>query len=123
MTTKTEHSITIGKYLGPVLSLLIISEIINFHIWKSPTNPQLVYLNGFVLLLFGFYIIRVHNLWIKDWPVFITLSGWFFTVLGVMRMFFPEAQQAGDNTPTFVGLVILTAIELYVTFKAYSSKN
>ncbi len=121
--TKSENSITIGKYVGPIISLLIISEIINYHIWDTPTNPQLVYLNGFVLLLFGFYVIRVHNLWTRSWPVFITLSGWFFTILGVLRMFFPEAQQAGESIYIFVGLGILTLIELFITFKSYLSKN
>lgn len=118
-----ENSVAIGRYVGPVLSLLIISEFINYDIWKTPGDPQLIYLNGFVLLLFGFYIIRVHNLWVKSWPVFITLSGWFFTILGVMRMFFPEAQQAGDSVYIFLGLGILTIIELFVTFKSYTSKN
>lgn len=123
MVTKSENSITIGKYLGPVLSLLLISEVVNFHIWNTSTNPQLVYLNGFVLLLFGFYIIRVHNLWVKSWPVLITLSGWFFTILGVMRMFFPEAKQASDSFYTFVGLGILTIIELFITFKSFTNRN
>lgn len=122
MATKSENSVTIGKYLGPVLSLLLISEIMNFHIWNIPTNPQLVYLNGFVLLLFGFYFIRVHNLWVKSWPILITLSGWFFTVLGVLRMFFPEAKQASDSVYIFVGLWILTIIELFITFKSYTVK-
>jgi hypothetical protein len=123
MAIKSENSITIGKYVGPVLSLLIISEIINYRIWKIPTNPQLVYLNGFILLLFGFYIIRVHNIWVRSWPVLITLSGWFFTILGVLRMFFPEAQQAGDSVYTFIGLGIITLAELYIIFKAYRNKN
>lgn len=123
MTAKFENSRNIGKYVGPVLSLLIISEIINYHIWKVPVGPPLVYLNGFVLLLFGFYIIRIHNIWVRSWPVFITLSGWFFTILGVMRMFFPEAQQAGDSIYMFLGLGAITIIELFVTLKSYVNRK
>ncbi len=109
----------IGRFVGPVTVLLLLSEIINFHIWNNGNTPQMVYLNGFVLLLFGFYIIRTHNLWIRNWQVLITLTGWFFTILGLYRMFFPGAQQASESQATYVGLVILLAIEALVTFKSY----
>lgn len=113
----------IGRFVGPVVILLLVTEIINFHIWNVSGGPQLVYLNGFVLLLFGFYIIYVHNIWTRSWPIIITLTGWFFTILGLYRMFFPEAKQAPENSMMYVGLIILVALEVFMTLKAYASKN
>lgn len=118
-----EKSKITGKYVGPVLAILLISEIINFKIWEIAANPQLVYLNGFILLLFGFYIIRIHNIWIKSWQVLITLSGWFFTTLGLLRMFFPQAKQANQSIATHIGLIVLLTIELIIIFKSYSKKR
>lgn len=118
-----KDSKNIGRYVGPVVILLLVTEIINFHIWSTAGNPQVVYLNGFILVLFGFYIIHAHNVWKRSWPVIITLTGWFFALLGLYRMFFPEAKQAPENIFMTVGLLILVLLEVFMTFKAYSSKD
>jgi hypothetical protein len=109
----------LGRYVGPVVVLLLVSELINFRIWEGGNPPQMNYLNGFVLLLFGFFIIHRHNVWVYRWPVWITLTGWFFAMLGLYRMFFPAAQQASAGTPMYLGLAVLIIIESYVTFRSY----
>ncbi len=109
----------IGRYIGPVFVLLFLTEIINFHIWSSGNTPQLVYLNGFVLLLFGWYIVTKHNIWTLKWPVLITMMGWAATALGLYRMFLPTAPQASDNFISIAGVIILLIIALIITYKSF----
>lgn len=109
----------VGRYIGPVLSALFLSEIITLHIYQTPASPHLVYLNGFVLLLLGFYLVTIHNIWIRRWPVLITLSAWGATFLGLFRLFFPTAAQAPVDASTYIMLAVFASIEIFITVKSY----
>lgn len=119
--TDYQNSIKVGRYVGPVLAALFLSEIVTLHIYETPASPHIVYLNGFVLLLLGFYLVSVHNVWTKRWPVLITLSAWGATALGLFRLFYPTAAQAPLTTPTYIMLVIFAALEIFVTIKSYGA--
>lgn len=110
----------LGKYVGPVLTTLFVSEIVTLPIYNTPTSPHIVYLNGFVLLLFGFYLVSVHNIWTRHWPILITISAWATTLLGLYRLFFPTATQAPVSTPTYLMLAVFIMLELYITIKSYA---
>jgi hypothetical protein len=109
----------IGRYVGPVLTVLFLSELVTLRIYETPANAHIVYLNGFVLLLFGFYLVSIHNIWTRHWPILITLSAWGASVLGLFRLFFPTATQAPVDISTYVVLVFLAAIEMFITIKSY----
>jgi proline iminopeptidase len=115
------NSRKIAGLVGPTVIVLTISEAMNFHIWTVNIAP-VTYLNGTLLLVAGLAIIRVHNLW-RGWPVLVTLTGWFCILGGLYRMFVPEAPQAPQNTSTYVGLGVLFAIGIFLTFKAYGRKE
>ena len=114
-----EDSKKVGRYVGPVLLALFISEIVTLHIYQTEASPQIVYLNGFVLLLFGFYLVSIHNVWTKHWPILITLTAWGTTALGLYRLFFPTAPQAPVNLSTYVMLVVFICVQLFVTVRSY----
>jgi hypothetical protein len=78
----------IAKLVGPTISVMTISEILNFHIWAT-NIPPVTYLNGIMLFIAGLSIIRVRNYWVRSWPVLVTLVGWFGILGGVFRVFFP----------------------------------
>jgi hypothetical protein len=75
-----------------------------------------------LLFVAGLAIVRVHNLWIRGWPVLVTLIGWFLMLAGLARMAAPiSAQQAGQNSAALYGsMIVLFAIGVVLTFKAYS---
>ena len=114
------NSKNIAGLVGPAIIVLILSETMNFHIWATNIPPN-TYLNGLLLFIAGLSIIRVHNTW-RGWPVLITLSGWFYLLLGLYRVFFPEAQQAPANSFTYLMLIILFLVGVFLTFKAYGKK-
>ena len=68
--------------------------------------------------------IRAHTRWTRDWTLLVTLTGWFFLVLGLFRMFAASTYQSRSaNTSATVFMVlegILAILGLILTVKAYS---
>ena len=115
------NSKKIAGLIGPAIIALTISEAMNFHIW-AVNIASVTYLNGVLLFIAGVSILQVHNHW-RNWPVLITLTGWFCIIGGIYRMFVPEAPQAPQTTATNIGLGVLFAIGIILTFKAYGKKE
>jgi len=116
------NSKEISKLVGPTITVMTLSEMINFRIWAT-NIPAVTYLNGIILFVAGISIIRIHNLWVRSWPLLVTLVGWFGIVGGLFRIFFPEAKQASDNTGTYVLISLLLVMGIFLTFKAFSRNN
>ena len=106
--------------IGPTIIAVTISEMLNAHIWAGNTAAG-IHLNGSLLFLGGLAIVRAHNYWGRDWPVLLTLTGWFIILLGLFRMFAPEMQLEGAKKATMV--IVLTMFVLIIgiilTYKAY----
>lgn len=120
MTTHEElqRSKLIASLLGPLLVAVTVSEAINLHIWKT-NIPQVVYLNGMLLFTAGLVVVRFHNLWRRNWVVVITLVGWALLFAGLLRLFFPAAQQADDTPLTYPLIVSLCLLGCFLSAKAY----
>jgi hypothetical protein len=125
----------IAGLLGPTLLALSVSEALNLRHLTSEIGPNLVhlvYLNGTLLFVAGLSIIRVHNYWTGSWPVLVTLMGWFSMLFGLIRMFAPisgaqlglDVQRPEQNVGAiFALLIVLFAIGIVLTFKAYTRKD
>ena len=74
--------------------------------------------------LVGLAIVRTHNRWIRNWTVLVTLSGWFFLLLGLFRMFAAGTyQKSSADTSATVFMVLegtLAILGLIMTYKAFS---
>jgi len=114
------NSKELAKLIGPTIIAVTVSETINVHIWEANVAAG-IHLNGALLFLGGLSIIRIHNHWVRSWPILVTLTGWFIILLGLFRMFAPEMQLEGaKNTTMVAALTMLTlAIGIILTFKAY----
>ena len=108
----------IAQLIGPTLIAVTLSEALNLHIWTVNIAP-VTYLNGAIIFVAGLSIVRAHNRWTRGWPVLVTLVGWLAILGGLFRMFAPEAQQGRKNIATYAVVVILFAIGVFLTFKAY----
>jgi hypothetical protein len=114
----------VGKLLGPALIAITVTEWMNLDIFIRANGPSFathVYLNGTLLFISGLAIVRAHNVWTLNWPVLITIVGWFAIFAGLGRMAAPvSVQQAGENPFVLYGsLVGLLAIGIILTFKSY----
>jgi hypothetical protein len=118
-----ETSKNIAKLVGPTLTAIVASELLNLPIWSLNTAAG-VHLNGALLFLGGLAIVRAHNYWTRTWPVIITLLGWLFMFGGLGRMFVPELQLKAAENFTMVTIVSLPFFlaGIFLTIKAYGKK-
>ncbi|MGH7741349.1 MAG: hypothetical protein ACRENS_04935 [Candidatus Eiseniibacteriota bacterium] len=108
--------------IGPVLVALAATEILNYRIWDT-SIPQLVYLNGTLLVIAGISILRAHHRWVAGWPLFLTLAGWIALLGGLYRMLAPEGRQAPRTPALYAGLALMGAVGLLLTYQAYRPKR
>ena len=119
-----QKSKTIGSYLGPVIMAMILSEfpLVQPHLYDAQI-PPLVYLSGVLMFFGGLVVVRNHNHWKRDWTVLISISGWFFLALGLIRMFLASqyrSASAGASPIFFMAIeAILFGIGLVITVKSY----
>jgi len=113
------NSRNLAGLVGPTVVLLAITEAVNLDIFRTNT-PATVYFNGTVLFVAGLALIRAHNVWTREWPVMVTLTGWVALVMGLYRMFVPGAAQAPESAASYVGFVLLAAYGAVLTFKGYT---
>jgi len=106
---------TLAAIVGPTLAALGVSEAAHLRIWATPV-PQVVYLNGALLLVAGVAIIRIHNVWVWGWPTAITVVGWLATAGGLYRMFAPGGPQAKPVPATYAMLALLAAVGAALAF-------
>ncbi|MCW5853604.1 MAG: hypothetical protein KIT87_26295 [Anaerolineae bacterium] len=118
------NSKQIAGLLGPTLVAMIASEfpLVQPHLYDAQI-PPVVYLSGVLMFVGGLAVVRAHNHWARDWTALVTLSGWTFLLLGLVRMFAAEQYRSGSasTSPTTWMLLegILLVIGLILTFKAY----
>lgn len=111
---------TLAAIVGPTLMALGGSEAAHLRIWAKPV-PQVVYLNGVLLLVAGLAIVRIHNLWVWGWPTAITIVGWLMAVAGLYRMFAPNGPQAKAIPTTYVMLALIAALGAALAFIGWRS--
>ena len=118
------NSRQIAGLLGPALSAVLISEfpLVQPHLYDAQI-PPVVYLSGTLFFVAGLAIVRAHNLWVRAWPVLITVTGWFFLVLGLIRMFaagqYRQTTSAASSTTFMVLEGILLVVALVITYFGY----
>jgi hypothetical protein len=84
----------------------------------------LLYFAGAINLLIGLIIVIVHNIWVWDWRVVITLLGYLFILKGVVRMAFPETSRAIEPKMLrgyWIIFVIVAIIGIYLTYKGFTA--
>ena len=121
------NSEQIGSLVGPTIIAMIASEfpLVQPHLYDAQI-PPVIYLSGILMFVAGLAVIRVHNVWALNWTVLVTLSGWFFLLLGLVRMFAAsQYHQAAIGTSSITYMVLevgMLVIGLIITVKAYQSR-
>ena len=117
-----EKSRSLAGIIGPTLIVMVMSELKawNPNLYDTQIVP-LVYLSGVLMFIAGLSIVRTHNIWVLGWPLSITLVGWLGMLLGLIRMFFPQAYTAQfeNGLSALIIEVFLILLGIFLTFKAY----
>jgi hypothetical protein len=118
------NSRQIAGLIGPVLAAMLVSEfpLVQPHLYDTQI-PPVVYLSGVLMFVAGLAVVRAHNIWARNWTVFVTLTGWFFLALGLIRMFAAGQYRqaaAGTSSTVFMALEgVLLVIALVITYYGY----
>jgi uncharacterized membrane protein HdeD (DUF308 family) len=112
------NSRQLAQLVGPTLSVLTIAEMVNRSIWENAI-PSVTFLNGTLLFVGGISIVRVHNFWVRNWTVLLTLIGWLMLLLGLLRIFFPTAKQPEEKFYLYLFLSVLCVVGLFLAVKGY----
>lgn len=89
-------SIFLAKFIGLYcviigLVMLIKQKFLHFMIKDVGRSHFNMFIVALITLLFGIPLIICHNVWVKDWPVVITVFGWLCFIAGIVRFLFAEA--------------------------------
>lgn len=78
-----------GSYFIIFGSLFIITRQLGRTI-EMTDNKSFVISTGYTSLLMGLVTVILHNSWVADWRVAITILGWSTLIKGIQKIGFPE---------------------------------
>ena len=90
-----ETSVFIAKLFAVAYVVVGLGVLFNPGHYKKVFDDMMksssfIYLGGVMALIAGFLILNVHNVWVKDWTVVITVFGWLALVKGVLLLVVPQ---------------------------------
>lgn len=85
-------------------------------------NKAFVISTGYITFLMGLVTVILHNVWIWDWPVVITILAWSTLLKGIMKIGFPEqihkqAQRFKSNQ--WLSAIFLLLLGGFLIFMSY----
>ena len=75
-------------------------------------NKAFVISTGYITLLMGLITVILHNVWVLNWTIIITVLGWSTLIKGLMKIGFPE--QIHKQAQRFKKKQWLSAIFLFL---------
>jgi len=125
-----QTSILLAKLIGPLLLAMAAAMIGNPRGFRAVVedftrSPALFFLSGVLTLVPGLAILHVHNLWVFDWRLIVTIVGWIAVLGGLARMLLVTqlaAWAANFNRNDWIrqGIAIVAVIfGAILTFKGY----
>lgn len=124
-----DMSIFFAKFLG--LYLLIIGALLLFRkpqmiLMVQSVTPAAIFFSGLLAILFGLFIVILHNVWVMNWKVLITLIGYLALVKGVIRLFMPETikrvmmKTVQSGLAYAVMIIVILALGVCLTYHGFS---
>lgn len=90
-----EVSIFLGRALGIYLLIVGLSMLFNYRVFFNSfqqwnEQPGVITLTAFLSIMLGILMVLVHNVWVLDWRLVITLLAWLTLIKGIIRLNFPH---------------------------------
>jgi hypothetical protein len=99
MEISVDRSIFIAQLLGPPILLGGASLLAHPSFYRGVAEDvqrsrALLYLFGMTRFIAGLAVVLLHNLWVADWRIIVTLTGWAAMLRGVLILVMPETAAA-----------------------------
>ena len=88
-----EISIFFARFWGSFFIIFGLMAIITKQLDKTiemTDNKAFIVATGDITLLLGLFTVILHNIWVADWRVIITILGWSTLIKGILKTGFPE---------------------------------
>ena len=88
-----DATIFFAKFWGSlfmILGLLSVGAKLLGRIIKYTEDRTITISTGYITFLLGLVTVILHNVWVSDWRVAITILGWVTLFKGVTKIAFPE---------------------------------
>ena len=88
-----EISIFFARLWGSFFIIFGLLFIITRQLGKTiemTDDKAFVISTGYITLLMGLVTVILHNVWVANWKVAITILGWSTLIKGIMKVGFPE---------------------------------
>lgn len=116
----------IGWYLV-IFSLFLLTRTEQAKLIMSDVMAHrgLFFILAVFTLILGLLMVVSHNVWIWDWPLFVTLFSWLLLITAVVRIFWTDTMRtkgtAFVNHPAKlrVTAIILLILGLYALYHVY----
>lgn len=87
-----EISIFFARLWGSFFIIFGLLFIITRQLGKTiemTDNKAFVISTGYITLLMGLVTVILHNIWVANWKIAITVLGWSTVIKGIMKIGFP----------------------------------
>lgn len=118
-------SIVLAKFWGLfhlVFSLLLIgTDQLNKTIVYA-SDKKFVIATGYSTLILGLMTVSLHNYWVADWRLLITILGWSTLLKGIHKIGFPESiakESARYKNKQNVSFLIMFLLSLFLVSKGF----
>jgi len=88
-----ELTIFFAQFWGGFFVIFGLLFVITGQLGKTiemTENKAFVISTGYITLFMGLVTVILHNVWVADWRVTITILGWSTLIKGIMKVGFPE---------------------------------
>ncbi len=91
-----ESTLFLAKIMGVCFALIGLGMLFNLKFYMKAyeaffKDTGLLYITGFFILIMGLLLVLVHNKWMQDWTMVVTILSWMTFVKGASIMLFPES--------------------------------
>jgi hypothetical protein len=88
-----EITIYLARFWGSLFIILGLSTILTGFLGRviKMTEEKIITIcTGYITFLLGLITVVLHNIWVLDWRVAITILGWITLFKGIEKIRFPE---------------------------------
>ncbi|PIR68185.1 hypothetical protein COU49_02465 [Candidatus Nomurabacteria bacterium CG10_big_fil_rev_8_21_14_0_10_35_16] len=110
-----ENTILLARFWG---SLLMILGVMSFgagflrRVIEYTEDRTITVSTGYITMLLGLITVVMHNIWVWNWPVVITILGWSTLIKGIIKIGFPG--QINKQAQIFKGQATLWGIAIFL---------
>ena len=125
-------SVLLAKIIGPVFMVVALGLVLNRDHYAAMINdfiasPALTYISSLIALVLGIVLVRLHNIWVFDWPVVMTILIWLSLLKGITGLIAPQLllgvsrKFAGNPLAFLMAGIVYFVTGLLLTYIGYNS--